>query len=214
MNLKDNILKNNRLALAMLIALAVVVIDQMIKFWVRNNIGDGPNIRVTDWFFLCFVENNGMAFGLTLGSKLFLSVFRIFAVFGLVYLVYYLDKKNYSLGFVIGFALIFAGALGNIIDCVFYATWFDGGKLLYGKVVDMFYFPLFKSTWPDWTPWAGHSLVFFRPVFNFADAAITSSVFYIILFKNKELTKLLGGSDNEDDGSKNNDDANGSDNGK
>lgn len=164
------------------------------------SIGDGPHYEVTSWFHLCFVENPGMAFGITLGSKLFLTLFRIVAVGLLSYLIYYIDKKNYSTGFLVAFALILAGAAGNIIDCVFYGAIFDeGGKLLYGKVVDMFYFPLIEGTWPDWTPWAGESFVFFRPVFNFADACITCSVFYIILFKRQEFTQLVSSQDENEE---------------
>ncbi|MCQ2234943.1 MAG: signal peptidase II [Paludibacteraceae bacterium] len=179
------------------IVLLVVILDQIIKYWVRANIGDGPNIEVTSWFYLCFVENNGMAFGMSFFDKIYLTLFRIAALFGLGYCVYYILSRKYSLGLAIGVTLILAGALGNIIDCVFFGVIYDGGDWLYGKVVDMFHFPLIHSTWPDWTPWAGQSLVFFRPVFNFADAAITTGVAYSLLFHSKEMGQLLEWNDEE-----------------
>ena len=159
---------------------------------------------IGDWAILHFVENNGMAFGLSLGGdygKLILSIFRIVAVSFLVYYIRLLIKSTASFGLLASFALILAGALGNIIDSAFYgllfsasphhgtdvATMFpEGGGyagFLYGKVVDMLYFPMFQGHFPDWLPlWGGDYFLFFRPVFNVADMAITIGVFSIILF--------------------------------
>lgn len=178
------------------LAVLIIVMDQLLKYWVRVHIGDGPNIQVTNWFYLCFVQNNGMAFGITLFNKIFLTLFRVVAVAGLIYLICYEVRKKYSLGFVVGSALILGGATGNIIDCLFYGVLFNEGAFCYGKVVDMFYFPLIQGTWPDWFPfWSGEPFVFFRPVFNLADSAITCGVFYLLIFKNKELARLFSDSD-------------------
>ncbi len=188
------------------VAILLVVADQLIKYWVRVNIGNGPNIDVASWFKLCYVENPGAAFGMEFGPKIFLTLFRIVAVGCLSYCSYSVIKKGFSFSFAIALTLVTAGALGNIIDCVFYARIFDGGDWFVGKVVDMFFFPLIRTTWPDWTPWAGQSLVFFRPVFNLADAGITCGVFYMILFRTKELSKLFdmfgGDKDEKDKGKK------------
>jgi signal peptidase II len=153
-----------------------------------------------NWFIIHFTENNGMAFGMEFGGdygKLFLSTFRIFAVFGLIYYLVMLGKKNAHSGLLISVGLIFAGAFGNIIDSAFYGLIFsdsynqiatvfppDGGYagFLHGKVVDMFYFPIIDGHFPQWMPfWGGEEFVFFRPVFNLADAAITVGVAIILL---------------------------------
>jgi len=165
--------------------------------------GEEINMLGLSWAKLHFVENNGMAFGIALkGSygKLALSLFRIVAVAGLAYYIHILAKAKASLGLLMCFGLILAGALGNIIDSAFYgliftssyhgsplATMFpEGGGyagFLYGKVVDMFYFPLFRGHFPDWFPfWSGESFLFFRPVFNVADVAISTGVISIIVF--------------------------------
>lgn len=153
-----------------------------------------------NWFIIHFTENNGMAFGMEFDGnygKLFLSVFRIFAVIGLGYYLYSLVKQKALPGYIASIALIFAGALGNIIDSVFYGLIFnesynqiatifppEGGYsgLLHGRVVDMFYFPIIDGHFPEWFPfWGGEEFIFFRPVFNLADAAISIGVFIIIL---------------------------------
>ncbi len=183
------------------LAVLIVVVDQLVKSWVRSSIGYGPNWQISSWFYICFVENNGMAFGLEFFDKAFLTIFRILAVGLFAYLLFYLVKHHFSKGFVLAFSLIMAGAAGNTVDCVFYDVLYGNGKWLYGRVVDMFFFPIIRSTWPDWFPvWGGKSLVFFRPVFNVADAAITCSVFYSLIFKGKELSRLF--SSNDDDASK------------
>ena len=178
-----------------------IVIDQVIKIAVKTNMSLGENFPVFgDWFKIYFIENNGMAFGMELFSKLFLTSFRIVAVGFLGYVLYrLLNNIKYPTGFVMCVALILSGAIGNIIDCLFYGEiftssygqvaefvpWGEGyGTFMEGRVVDMFYFPLF--TWPDWLPLVGGD-IFFAPVFNFADSCITCSVATILLFYRKYL---------------------------
>lgn len=184
---------------AVAIVLAVIIIDQIIKVWVKTSFYLGEDVELTSWFHLRFIENPGMAFGMTLGSKLFLTIFRIIAVSLLVWYITRLCRdKSATKGYVACIALITAGAGGNIVDCVFYGEifsnpfppevasvvpWGDGyGELFHGMVVDMFYFPLFSFTWPEWMPFIGGKVFsFFDPVFNFADAAITIG-FIILIF--------------------------------
>lgn len=148
-----------------------------------------------NWSFIHFTENNGMAFGLELGGsygKLALSLFRVFAVFGLGYIFHYVIKNKYHFGLITCISLILAGALGNIIDSVFYGKLFGYAGFLHGRVVDMFYFPIIQGFYPDWFPFfAGEEFVFFRPVFNFADAAISVGVITIIIFQSKFLNSDL-----------------------
>lgn len=174
-------------------AVLLILIDQVSKYLVRIYIGpSGPNVEVFSWFKLCFVENPGAAFGMQLGPKILLTLFRVVAVSCLSYAIYCIIKRNFSTMFVVALMLVTAGAAGNIIDCVFYAKVFDGGDWLVGKVVDMLYFPIVKSTFPEWFPfWGGESFVFFRPVFNFADSCICVGVFYLIIFKFRELGAFM-----------------------
>lgn len=188
-----------------LLVLVVLLLDQGLKIWVKTNMGYGEEIMlIGDWARLHFTENPGMAFGLELPEpfgKLILSLFRIVAVGGLIYYLRLLQKEGASLGLLASFALILAGAIGNILDSAFYglifsasgyhhtglATMFPeaGGYagFLYGKVVDMLYFPMFRGHFPDWFPfWSGQPYLFFRPVFNIADVAITTGVISIIVF--------------------------------
>lgn len=188
-----------------ILVLLVLIIDQALKIWVKTSMEYGEEISIMglSWAKLHFVENNGMAFGISLGpnyGKLILSIFRIIAVLGLAYYINLLAKAKASLGLLASFALILAGALGNIIDSAFYglifsASSFHGGlatmfpegggyaNFLYGKVVDMFYFPMFQGVFPEWLPfWGGEPYLFFRPVFNIADVAISTGVISIILF--------------------------------
>lgn len=191
---------------ACIIIFVVLILDQVLKIWVKTHFYLGEDYHITDWFQLVFVENNGMAFGMQFIGKLFLSLFRIVAVSLLVwYLVTVCRRRNTPAGYVACLALITAGAAGNIIDSLFYglifndplppavATLFpEGGgyaPLFYGRVVDMFYFPLFTFTWPDWVPGVGGGeFLFFQPVFNLADAAISVGIIVLIIFYGRYLT--------------------------
>ncbi len=191
-----------------LIILVVLFIDQALKIWIKTNLEYGEEFRILglDWARIHFVENEGMAFGLILPGeygKLFLSLFRLLAVGALIYYLVLLLRNDASMGLLCSFSLILAGALGNIIDSAFYglifshspihggvATLFppEGGYagFLHGKVVDMFYFPLWEGYLPDWVPlFGGEYFQFFRPVFNVADASITIGVFSLLLFHRK-----------------------------
>jgi len=189
-----------------LIILLVLILDQALKIYVKLNIPyqGGFNILGFTKAKIFFIENKGMAFGMSLGGdygKLILSLFRIVMIGFLFYLLNELQRSKQSLGLMISFGLIIAGAIGNMIDSAFYGLIFsespyhstqlatfmpEGGgyaPFLHGKVVDMFYFPLFETTWPSWIPkLGGTTFQFFRPVFNIADSAITVGVFSIILF--------------------------------
>ncbi|MDR0427899.1 MAG: lipoprotein signal peptidase, partial [Dysgonamonadaceae bacterium] len=184
---------------AIAIIVLLLTIDQIIKIWIKTHMVLYEDIPVTGWFLIRFVENNGMAMGIELGGKLFLSVFRIIASFSIAYYIYLIVKKNFQLGYIVCMSLIFAGAIGNIIDSIFYGVIFsestpfsvatifpvEGGyeRWLHGKVVDMFYFPLFEFTWADWIPWIGGTqFEFFRYIFNFADACISVGLAILLLF--------------------------------
>lgn len=185
----------------------LLVIDQIIKFAVKLNMTMGESIPVFgNWFQIYFIENNGMAFGMQWGGalgKLALSLFRIILIGVIVYYIHKLIKKaNTPTGVFVGVSLVLVGAIGNVIDCLFYGIIFndstfttvaqflpDGGgysSLLFGRVVDMFYFPIINTHFPDWFPiWGGEDFVFFRPIFNFADACISVGVVYMLLFQRK-----------------------------
>ena len=193
--------KKNRLWLAVAIILAILIIDQVIKIFVKTHMMIGESIPVFgSWFQILFIENEGMAFGMHFGGswgKILLSVFRLVASVGIAWGIVYLIKKNSRKFLLVSMSLIFAGAVGNIIDSCFYglifsestyqvATMFpeEGGyaPFLFGKVVDMFYFPIIDTTLPDWVPiWGGQHFTFFNAIFNFADAAITIGIFMLVI---------------------------------
>ncbi len=189
------------------IVLMVLVIDQLIKYYVKTHFMLHEAVKVTDWFYLLFTENDGMAFGWELFNKLFLTSFRIIAVgFIVYYFVKLLCRKvQVKTGYIVCLSLILAGAAGNIFDCVFYgmvfseslpwqvATTVPFGEgysgFFTGKVVDMFYFPLVSWDWPQWMPLVGGGhFVFFSPIFNFADASISCGIIAILLFYRKYLS--------------------------
>lgn len=193
-------MKFSRGTAALLIIFLVIAADQILKIWVKTHFYLGEQLMFTQWFRLLFVENNGMAFGMEVGSKLFLSVFRVVAlVAGIWYLWKIYGNRRFATGFVVCIAVIIAGTAGNIIDCLFYGLIFndpfppevaqlfppDGGyaPLFHGKVVDMLYFPLFSFVWPEWVPAVGgQTFLFFNPVFNIADAAISVGIIVILIF--------------------------------
>lgn len=200
-------MKQHKGLLALGVILLVIILDQALKIWVKTHFYLGEEHVITSWFRLYFIENNGMAFGMELGSKLFLSVFRIFLAIGLIWYLWKLRTSTVvKTGYVVCVALITAGAIGNIIDCMLYglifnnpappqvATLFppDGGyaTLFHGRVVDMLYFPLFSFTWPQWVPWVGgEHFLFFQPVFNLADAAISVGIILVLLFYTRFLAE-------------------------
>ena len=164
----------------------LVFVDQLSKTLVKNNLDIGQDIMVTDWFFIYFVENNGFAFGYEFfGSwgKFFLTTIRIFFVFFIFRWIVLLFKAGCDRVVLFSLLLIFSGAVGNIIDSVFYGVFYGYAPLFFGKVVDMFYFPIFSGFYPDWIPFfGGKPFVFFRFIFNFADAFISIGGVLLILF--------------------------------
>ena len=191
--------KMKRITLAISIILFVLLLDQSLKVWVKLNMRIGESIAVFDWFKLYFTENKGMAFGLSFGGdygKLFLSIFRIFAVTLLSWYVVKLIREKAPMGLIAGLSMIIAGALGNIVDSAFYGLLFSssfhsvatfmpeaGGysAFLHGRVVDMLYLPVYHGYLPEWL--GGKYVEFFRPIFNIADVAITTGVFSLIIFQ-------------------------------
>ena len=186
---------------AFIVAIALII-DQIIKLSVKLGMRLYESIHITDWFYIYFTENPGMAFGMEIFGKLFLTLFRIVAIGFLVYYVSKIRGKGFPKGYRVCVAFIIAGAMGNVIDCVFYGPlfsestpyavshlvpWGEGyASMLKGKVVDMFYFPLVEWNWPDWLPFiGGNHFIFFSPIFNFADACISCGVIAILLFYSK-----------------------------
>lgn len=172
----------------------VLAADQILKIYIKTNFLLGESVEVFSWFYIAFVENPGMAFGITLGSKLFLTIFRVLVIAAVIVYLHLLIRDKYKTSYIVCVSLIVAGALGNIIDSLFYGLIFDESTpfqvatlfaengyapFLLGKVVDMFYFPLF--TFPNWVPLLGGE-IFFSPVFNIADSAITVGVIVLLIF--------------------------------
>ncbi|MDR2389440.1 MAG: lipoprotein signal peptidase [Tannerellaceae bacterium] len=198
---------------AVLIIMLLLVLDQALKIWIKTHMQLHENIRITSWFYIYFTENPGMAFGIEIIGKLFLTLFRIIVVFFFAYYLYKIIKDNYQFGYIVCVALIFSGAIGNIIDSVFYGVLFDhsmgqvatfmpegGGyaEWLHGKVVDMFYFPLIDTVLPEWFPfWGGENFIFFRPIFNLADSSICVGVFILFICYRHTLSKSLSREEEE-----------------
>ncbi|MBT8306431.1 MAG: lipoprotein signal peptidase [Maribacter sp.] len=194
---------------SMLLIGLVLIIDQISKIYIKTHFALGESYEVFEWFKIHFIENSGAAWGAKLNdflpisedtAKLILTVFRLFAVAGIGYWLFDCIKKQSSKTLVLAVSLIFAGALGNIIDSVFYGLLFNDsvgqvatlfsdepyGGLFYGKVVDMLYFPMINSTWPNWVPYfGGKGFSFFDPVFNVADTAISTGVGILLVFNKK-----------------------------
>lgn len=194
--------------MAVIIILAILFIDQAVKLWVKTSMSLSESIRITDWFYIYFIENNGMAYGMQIGSKLALSLFRMVAIGFLSYYIWQqVRKPDTKWGYIICLSMVLAGAAGNLIDCMFYGLCFDTSTyhnvshyvgfgngyapFLMGKVVDMLYFPLIDTTYPEWFPWwAGERFIFFSPIFNIADSSISVGVAALLLFYHKEISHL------------------------
>jgi signal peptidase II len=195
---------------SILIIALVLIADQVLKLWIKTSMTIGEEINVLgNWFIIHFTENEGMAFGMRFGGdsgKLILSIFRIIAIIAIGWYLVKITKRKENPGLIISMSLIFAGALGNIIDSAFYGIIFSESKFhevammfppeggyssfLHGKVVDMLYFPVLKGFYPSWFPfWGGQDFIFFRPVFNIADSSITTGVLILIFFQKKFFKK-------------------------
>ncbi|MBO5794115.1 MAG: lipoprotein signal peptidase [Bacteroidaceae bacterium] len=200
--------RKNQIITAAGISLAAIIIDQIIKIWVKTNMYMHEVIDVTPWFKILFTENRGMAFGMELMDKLFLTSFRIFAVAFLIYIIGKQIRQGIDYLFLVCLSLILAGAMGNILDCLFYGMVFNNppaplvaefvpwgtgyDTIFYGRVVDMFYFPLVEWNWPGWLPFfGGEHFIFFSPIFNFADACISCGVIMVVLFCRNQMQALL-----------------------
>ena len=202
-----------RLRKALLIVAVILLIDQISKIYIKTHFVLGEDVTIFSWFKILFIENEGAAWGTKLSDilpvsdsagKLILTIFRLFAIVGIGYWLFDIVRKKATKTLILAVSLIFAGALGNIIDSVFYglifddsynqvATWFTDepyGSLFYGKVVDMLYFPLIDTTWPEWMPFVGgNNFRFFEPVFNIADTAISTGVGILLVFNKKAFPK-------------------------
>lgn len=191
--------------ISVVIIAAVILIDQLIKVVVKTNMFMHERIRIADWFYILFTENPGMAFGWEFFDKFFLTSFRIVAVIVIGFYLYRIIKRRLPFGYIICISLILAGAAGNIIDCVFYGMIFNNPpapmiaefvpfgtgyeSLFHGRVVDMFYFPIIDTNWPHWMPIiGGEHFIFFSPIFNFADAAISCGIVALLLFYHKQIS--------------------------
>ena len=193
--------------MVILLVLAILLVDQTIKIAVKTNMTLHECQPVFSWFKILFIENNGMAYGMEIGSKLLLSILRILLVGVISLYAYRVATKGARTGFIVCLSMIVAGALGNIIDGMFYGMMFDESTIvstaslvpfgegyssfMMGKVVDMFYFPIIETTWPVWMPIVGgQEFIFFSPVFNFADASISVGVIWMVLFYRKEVSEV------------------------
>ena len=205
--------RKHKSILSIALILFVIILDQLIKVWVKTNMYLGESIHITDWFQIRFIENNGMAFGWEMGGKYFLTSFRIVAVILIGIYIFHQITKNEPTGFIVCLSLILAGAAGNIFDCLFYGMIFNNppypgvaqlvewgtgySEFMLGRVVDMFYFPLVEWNMPQWEwlnkiaflPDAGEHCIFFSPIFNFADASISCAIVALILFYHKMFTE-------------------------
>lgn len=190
--------------LAWIIVIAILAIDQIIKIEVKTSMCLGESIRLTDWFYINFIENKGMAYGMSLMPKMLLSILRLVAITVIGWYIHLVVREKGRTLYIALLAMIVAGAAGNIIDCMFYGLIFNASSPFYvsyfvpfgtgyadflmGKVVDMFYFPLIVTTWPQWVPYfGGEEFIFFSPVFNFADACISVGVVLMLLFCRKDM---------------------------
>ena len=198
--------KTGWLVTAMVVIL--LIIDQIIKLYIKTHFCLGESVRVTDWFYIEFVENNGMAWGMSFIGKFWLSLLRSVAIVALIVYLYRIIKRGtHRLLYIILVALVLTGAIGNMIDSMFYGLMFTASSPYYvsymvpfgdgyapffmGKVVDMFRFPFFDYTWPEWVPfWGGQQGTFFDPVFNFADASISCGAVALVLFYHKYISNM------------------------
>ena len=197
----------NRTIWVCILIVTLLVIDQIIKILVKTNMPLHDSVKVTNWLYISFIENNGMAYGMTFINKVVLSLFRIIVSAIVIVYTFKQIKQHARTLYVVLLALIFAGAVGNIFDCMFYGLCFSEstpfqvaqwvpfgegyGSFLQGRVVDMFYFPIIDTHLPEWVPiWGGDHFIFFSPVFNFADACISVGVILMLLFCRKELSAI------------------------
>ena len=196
-----------RALIVLALTVVLLVIDQWIKISVKTGMCLHESIKVTDWFYISFIENNGMAFGMTMINKLVLSIFRIVAIVALGWYLARQLRRRVRMLWLVCLTLVFAGAVGNLVDCMFYGLIFNASSPYYvsyfvpfghgyapflmGKVVDMFYFPIIVTTWPEWVPFfGGDEFVFFSPVFNFADSCVSVGVIMVLLFCRRELSQI------------------------
>ncbi|MDO4958139.1 MAG: lipoprotein signal peptidase [Prevotellaceae bacterium] len=192
---------------SVLIFLVILIIDQVIKISVKTGMTLHESIRITDWFYILYIENNGMAWGMSVMPKIMLTLFRLVAIFAIGWYISRRILKGARWVYIVLLSMMLAGAAGNLIDCMFYGVIFSGASADYvsyfvpwgtgyapfleGRVVDMFYFPLIVTDYPDWFPfWGGQKFVFFSPIFNFADASISVSFVALLLFCRQELQRL------------------------